>query len=235
MDKDLAKFEKNIGVKFKKKNLLNTVFVHRSYLNENKNYPLPHNERLEFLGDAVLELVVTDYLYKNLDKPEGEMTNLRAALVKGDMLSEIAVKLGMGKMMLLSRGEMKTGGRERKVLLANAFEALVGAIYLDQGIVVAKKFIEKNLLIRLDEIVKKGLYVDSKTVLQEVSQDQEGITPTYEVLKESGPDHDKTFEIGVFINGDRIGRGKGSSKQEAQQNAAQDGLDNWESLKDKNK
>lgn len=227
MKKDLTNFEKKIGIRFKNKKILQTVFIHRSYLNENKNYALPHNERLEFLGDAVLEFIVTDYLYKKFDNSEGEMTNWRAALVKGDMLSKIANNFGMGELMLLSHGEAKTGGRERKVLLANAFEALVGAIYLDQGIESARKFISKHLISHLEEIIEKGLYQDAKSVLQEKSQNELGITPTYEVLEESGPDHAKKFIVGVYLGEKLIGKGKGSSKQQAQQEAAKEGLDNW--------
>lgn len=227
MKKKLTEFQKIIGVKFKDKKLLQTVFIHRSYLNENRNYSLPHNERLEFLGDAVLEFIVTDYLYKKFNNPEGEMTNWRAALVRGEMLYIIANKFKMGELMLLSRGEAKTGGRERKVLLANAFEALIGAIYLDQKIEVARKFITKNLISHLDEIIKKGLYQDAKSVLQEKSQDELALTPTYEVLEESGPDHAKKFVVGVHIGDKLLGKGEGSSKQEAQQEAAEEGLKNW--------
>lgn len=228
---DLANFQKKIKIKFKDQNLLQTVFIHRSYLNENKNYALPQNERLEFLGDAVLEFIVTDYLYKKFDNPEGEMTNWRAALVRGEMLSKIANELKMGDLMMLSRGEAKTGGRERKVLLANAFEALIGAIYLDRGIATAKKFIDKNLISHLDEIIKKGLYQDAKSVLQEKSQDELGITPTYEVLEESGPDHAKRFVVGVHLGDKLIGKGEGFSKQQAQQKAAKKGLADFDKLK----
>lgn len=228
MEKKLEAFQKIIGVKFKDKKLLQTIFIHRSYLNENKNYSLPHNERLEFLGDAVLEFIVTDYLYKKFNNPEGEMTNWRAALVRGEMLYVIANKFKMGNFMLLSHGEAKTGGRERKVLLANAFEALIGAVYLDQGIEVTRKFITKNLISHLDEIIKKGLYQDAKSVLQEKSQDELGITPTYEVLEESGPDHAKKFIVGVHIGDKLLGKGEGSSKQEAQQEAAKAALEAYQ-------
>jgi ribonuclease-3 len=226
---ELTDFQKKIGVKFKKSDILKTVFVHRSYLNENKDYKLPHNERLEFLGDAVLEFVVTDHLYKNYPNPEGEMTNWRAALVKGETLSTIATNLGMGELMLLSHGEAKTGGRDRKVLLANAFEALIGAIYLDSGIAVVKKFIDKNLIVLFKKIIEKGLYIDAKSTLQELAQDKLGITPTYEVVSEVGPDHAKEFVIGVYIGDDLIGKGKGPSKQSAQQEAAKKGLKKWNS------
>ncbi|MBU2595231.1 ribonuclease III [Patescibacteria group bacterium] len=225
MKNKFNQFEKKIGISFKNKKLLETVFIHRSYLNENKNYSLPHNERLEFLGDAVLELIVTDYLYKKFDNPEGEMTNWRAALVRGEMLFKIANQFKIGDLMMLSHGEAKTGGRERKVLLANAFEALIGAIYLDQGIKPAQKFINKNLISHLDEIIEKGLYQDAKSVLQEKAQDELGITPTYEVLEESGPDHVKKFVVGVHLGEKLLGKGNGSSKQEAQQEAAKAALD----------
>lgn len=227
-EKKLSQFEKKIKIKFKNRDLLGTVFVHRSYLNENKSYHLPHNERLEFLGDAVLEFVVTDYLYKKYDSPEGEMTNWRAALVKGEMISQVAIDFGMGELMLLSKGEAKTGGRERRLLLANAFEALVGAIYLDQGIDEAEKFIKKNLITHLPIIIEKGLYQDAKSVLQERAQDEMGITPTYEVIEESGPDHAKKFKVGVYLGEKIFGEGEGSSKQIAQQNAAKKGLKDWE-------
>src|SRR3990167_5519860 len=228
MKNRFGQFEKKIGIDFKDKKLLETVFIHRSYLNENKNYPLPHNERLEFLGDAVLELIVTDYLYEKFDNPEGEMTNWRAALVRGEMLSKIADQFKIGDLMMLSHGEAKSGGPERKMLLANAFESLIGAIYLDQGIKVVREFITCNLISNLDEIIKKGLYQDAKSVLQEKSQDELGITPTYEVIKESGPDHAKKFEVGVNMGEELIGRGKGNSKQQAQQEAAKDALKNYQ-------
>ena len=227
MEKKFTKIEKTIKIKFKNKDLLQQAFVHRSYLNEHPDFPLEHNERLEFLGDAVLELIVTDYLYKNFNDPEGEMTNWRAALVRGEMLSKVAFKFGMGELMMLSHGEAKTGGRDRKVLLANAFEALIGAIYLDQGIKTTTKFINHNLIIHLKKIIKDGSYQDAKSVLQEKSQDELGITPTYEVLEESGPDHAKKFVVGVHLGEKLLGQGKGNSKQEAQQEAAKDGLDNW--------
>lgn len=225
---NLSKFEKRIGLKFKNKKLLGQVFVHRSYINEHPDFELDHNERLEFLGDAVLELIATEYLYRHYDRPEGELTNWRSALVKGPMLSKIAHQLGMNDLMYLSRGEERSAGKARDLILANAFEALIGAIYLDQGYKKTQKFIEKHLLVHLEEILAKELYLDAKSHLQEIIQEQEKITPRYEVLSESGPDHAKQFTIGVYINNEMIGKGFGASKQAAEQSAAEDALKKWE-------
>lgn len=224
IDTEISKFESKIDVKFKNKELLKQVFVHRSYINENPKFGLNHNERLEFLGDAVLELIVTEYLYKNYPNPEGELTNWRSALVKGQMLSKIADSLKINDYLYLSRGEEKSTGKSRQIILANSFEALIGAIYLDQGYDTASAFIHKFLIIHLNEILEKELYRDSKSRLQELSQEKNGITPEYRVLTESGPDHDKSFEIGVFLGNDQAGKGTGSSKQEAEQHAAHDAL-----------
>lgn len=224
---DLSTFERKIGIKFKNKNLLQQAFVHRSYLNEHPDFPLSHNERLEFLGDAVLELAVTEYLYKNYPNPEGELTAFRSALVKGKRLSFIARKLGIEELLLLSRGEQKSTGKARDLILANAFEALIGAIYLDKGYPIVKKFLEKNLIIYLPEILEKKLYLDAKSYFQELAQEKTGITPVYKVLSESGPDHAKVFEVGVYLNEQLVGKGKGYSKQEAQQNAAEEALKEW--------
>jgi len=220
----LNELQKTIKIKFKDKNLLKTVFIHRSYLNENPNLKLPHNERLEFLGDAVLELAVTEYLYKKYKKPEGVLTNWRAALVCGKMLSWVAKKIGIGKLMKLSRGEEKSGGKERDMIMANTFEALIGAIYLDQGYPACQKFIKKQLITSLPKIIKRKLYIDAKSALQEKTQEEMRLTPTYEVLEESGPDHAKHFKIGVFLENKQIGKGEGASKQSAQQEAAKDAL-----------
>lgn len=220
MEKDLSVFEKKIGIKFNDSNLLKQVFVHRSYLNEAGNFELNHNERLEFLGDAVLELVVTENLYKTYPNPEGELTNWRSALVRGEMLAAIAGEIDMGEYLFLSRGEAKSGGRARQIILANAFEALLGAIYLDNGFDEVKKFIEKSLIIKLPEILEKQLYIDAKSKLQEVVQEKENITPIYKVLSDSGPDHSKIFNVGVFIGERMAGDGSGNSKQAAEQSAA---------------
>lgn len=223
----LSDFERIIGVVFKDKNLLRQVFVHRSYLNENAGFDLDHNERLEFLGDAVLELIVTEYLYKNYPNPEGELTNWRSALVKGEMLASIAGTIGMGDYLFLSKGEQKSGGRSRQIILANTFEALIGAIYLDQGMGVATEFVNKYIIVKLNDILENRLYIDAKSRLQELIQEKEGFTPTYKVIGESGPDHDKRFNVGVFINDRMIGDGDGSSKQSAEQSAAAKALENY--------
>lgn len=218
-------FEKRIGIIFKSKDLLNRVFVHRSYLNENKGEKLESNERLEFLGDAVLELVVTGYLYNNYPNPEGDLTNFRSALVKGVTLSSIAAKLDMDKELKLSRGEKKNFTKSRKLLLANTFEALVGAIYLDLGFTVAQKFIVKYLLPEFQTILAKALFKDSRSSFQEWAQENLSQTPEYRVLEESGPDHNKEFEVGVYVLGKLYGKGKGSSKQLACQQASQRAMD----------
>ncbi len=224
MEKDFSKVEKIIEVEFRNKDLLRQAFVHKSYLNENKNFELKDNERLEFLGDAVLELVVTEYLYNNYPNPEGELTNWRSALVKGQTLSEVADNLSFNDYLFLSRGEAKGNGRARQIILANVFEAVIGAIYKDQGYEAAKKFINKNILDRLEKVLKEELHVDPKSRFQEITQEKLGVTPRYEVLEESGPDHDKYFLVGVFLNGKIYGKGSGSSKQQAAIEAAQDAL-----------
>lgn len=222
---DLAK---KIGVKFKNIQLLEQAVTHRSYLNEHRNYKLEHNERLEFLGDAVLELVVTEYLYKKFpDHPEGEMTNWRASLVNGEMLAKIARKLEVENYLMMSRGEAKDTGRARQYLLANATEAIIGAIYLDQGKDGYKKsreFIERSVITELPEIIEKKLYLDPKSRFQEEAQDKVGITPSYRVISESGPDHDKKFVVGVYLDEELVAKGEGRSKQEAQRQAAEKGL-----------
>lgn len=217
-----------LGIKFNDINLLQQALTHRSYLNEHRDYKLDHNERLEFLGDAVLELVVTEYLYENYPNPEGELTNWRAALVNGEMLSKISKRLGVEEFLLMSRGEAKDTGKARQYLLANAFEAITGAIYLDQkesGYNAAKDFIMKNVIVELPEIIEKKLYMDPKSRFQEQAQEKVGITPSYMVLEESGPDHDKRFVVGIYLGEELIARGEGSSKQEAQRNAALKGLE----------
>lgn len=233
-------FEEKIGYKFKDARLLEQAFTHRSYLNENRppergrsqsgstRAGAPgreHNERLEFLGDAVLELVVTEFLYtKYPQNPEGELTAYRAALVNTQSISEAATKLGMNEYLLLSRGEAKDVGRARQIILANAFEALIGAMYIDQGYEPSKKFIAEQLFHKTDEVVEKRLWQDAKSRFQEVAQEIGGITPRYEVVSQSGPDHDKRFVTGVYLASEKVAIGEGRSKQEAEQAAAENAL-----------
>mgnify|MGYP001612569947 CR=1 FL=1 len=224
MSDKFSELEFKIGFEFKDKDLLLTALTHRSYINENSDWRLNHNERMEFLGDAVLELVVTEYLYKNYPNPEGEMTNWRAALVNANMLSKITGEFDLNEYILLSRGEARDTGRARQYILANAMESLIGAIYLDQGYEPCEKFIGRFILKELPTIIEKRLYRDSKSLFQEMAQEKAGITPTYEVLKEWGPDHARNFEVGVFLEKEMAGAGQGPSKQEAQQMAAEDAL-----------
>lgn len=224
----LNKLATKLGVKFNNPDLLKMAVTHRSYLNEHRSHKLEHNERLEFLGDAVLELVVTEFLYKNYKNPEGELTNWRAALVNGEMLAKISKKMGVEEFLMMSRGEAKDTGRARQYLLANAFESITGAIYLDQGengYEEARKFIEKNVLVHLSEILEKKLYQDPKSSFQEEAQDKAGITPSYRVMSESGPDHDRKFVVGVYLGDELVAQGEGQSKQEAQRMAAEKGLE----------
>jgi len=226
---DFSKFEKKIGIKFKNKNLLKQAFTHRSYINENSSGPagrlLGHNERLEFLGDAVLELVITEYLFSKYPKRnEGELTSFRAALVNADMLFKVAQSLSMEDFLLLSRGEARDVGRARQYILANTFEALVGAIYFDQGYDKVFSFLKKNLFPKLKEVIEKKLLIDAKSLFQERAQEFENITPNYKVVSESGPDHAKHFIIGVYLNSEMIAKGEGASKQEAEQSAARHAL-----------
>lgn len=223
--KEFDLLEKKLGLKFKNKNLLTQAFVHRSYLNENPGLGLEQNERLEFLGDAVLELIITEHLYKEYpNKAEGEMTNWRAALVNAKMLTLVAEELGFNDFLLLSRGETKELGKARQYILANTFEAFIGAVYLDLGYVAAEKFIKKYLFTRLPNIIENKLYKDAKSHFQEEAQDRIGITPIYKVIKEWGPDHKKRFTVGVFLDNDLIAEGQGYSKQEAEEEAAKEAL-----------
>ena len=220
--KDFAILEKKLAVKFKNKDLLQQAFTHRSYLNENSEFKLAHNERLEFLGDAVIELIVTEHLYKDYpEKAEGDLTNWRAALVNAKMLTSVAEELGFNDFLLLSRGESKELGKARAYILANAFEAFIGALYLDSGIKPCDEFIKKHLLKRLAEIIKDGSYKDAKSKFQEEAQERVSITPNYKVIKESGPDHEKSFVVGVYLGEEIIAEGKGSSKREAEEAAAE--------------
>lgn len=223
--KEFNLFEKKLGFKFKDKNLLTQAFVHRSYLNENPKLGLDQNERLEFLGDAVIELIVTEFLFKKYpEKEEGELTNWRAALVNAKMLSLVAEEMGLNDFLLLSRGETKELGKARQYILANTFEALVGAMYLDLGYKTADKFIKNYLLKKLPDIIQNKLYKDAKSYFQEQAQEKTGITPAYKVIKEWGPDHKKNFKVGVFLNEDLVAEGQGYSKQEAEEEAAKAAL-----------
>jgi ribonuclease-3 len=224
---DLNQLEEEINIKFKDRNLLQSSLTHRSYLNENRSWPLAHNERLEFLGDAVLELVTTEYLYRNFPNPEGELTNLRSALVNYKMLSEIAASIHLDKYIMLSKGEAKDLGRARQVILANAIEALIGAIYLDAGFAVSEQFVNKFVISELAKIVSGGKVLDPKSKFQELTQEKIGVTPHYKVLAEWGPDHNKQFEVGVFVQERQVAKGQGSSKQEAEISAAENGLKAW--------
>ncbi|MEQ1500337.1 MAG: ribonuclease III [Parcubacteria group bacterium] len=222
---DLSGFQKKTGLEFKDVGLLTQAFVHRSYINENKSSGISHNERLEFLGDAVLELVITDFLYKKYtDKAEGELTAYRSALVNADTCAGIAMKLGMGDYLMLSKGESKDTGRARQYILANALEALIGAIYLDQGLEKANEFIENNFTPMIDKIISDGSHVDSKSLFQEKAQEFDGITPSYKTIKETGPDHGKKFTVGVYVGKELVATGEGDSKQDAEQKAARAAL-----------
>jgi len=223
--KDFSKLEKRLNLEFKNKELLAQAFVHRSFLNENPKLKLSNNERLEFLGDAILEQVVTEYLFQAYPKkPEGELTSLRASLVNAKMLAKTAGDLGLNDFLLLSQGEIKETGKARQYILANTHEALIGALYLDQGLKVCKDFIEKHLIKELPRIIEQGLFRDAKSTFQEEAQERVGITPNYKVLKEWGPDHAKHFVIGVFLGKDLVAEGEGSSKQEGEEGAAKEGL-----------
>lgn len=216
--------EKKIGTKFRDRKLLDTVFIHRSYVNETHNRNVTHNERLEFLGDAVLELVVTEFLYKNYDHPEGELTNWRSALVRGENLAKIASDLELGKYLYLSKGEEKSGGRHKNYLLANTLEALIGAIYLDRNYNSAKKFITSFVIKYLEPIIAAKLHVDAKSLFQEIAQEKLTITPKYNLISEIGPDHQKIFRMGAFLEEKLIATGEGNSKQKAELQAAENAL-----------
>jgi ribonuclease-3 len=223
---DLTTFEQEIGITFTDKQLLRQAFTHRSYINENPGVGTGHNERLEFLGDAVLELVITDYLYKKYpDTPEGELTAYRAALVNTNSISDAARELGMNEYLLLSKGEAKEHGKSRAYILANTFEACIGAVYLDQGYRHAEEFIAGALFGKIESIVKKGTWRDAKSAVQEKAQETVGVTPSYRVLREVGPDHDKVFTVGIYFGEEQIATGNGKSKQEAETDAARAALE----------
>jgi len=222
---ELQKLQILLNVQFTDTSVLLSAITHRSYLNEHREASWEHNERLEFLGDAVLELVVTDYLYKKYpDKPEGELTAVRAALVNTVSLSTTSEKMGLNEYLLMSKGEAKDIGRARQYILANAFEACIGAIYLDQGYDAAKDFIASRLFVKTDDIVSNRLWQDAKSRFQELAQEQVSVTPTYETIAQVGPDHERVFTVGVFLKKELVAEGKGCSKQEAEQKAAEQAI-----------
>ncbi len=224
-EKNFKELEKKIGIKFNNPDHLVQALVHRSYLNENRDFALGHNERLEFLGDAVLELAVTEFLFENYLNPEGELTNWRAALVNAKMCAQVANEIDFEKYLFLSHGESKDAGtKAREYILANALEAVIGSIYIDQGWDMAKQFVTRWVITKLPEVLEMGLWMDPKSRFQETAQELIGLTPTYKVLEESGPDHDKRFVIGVYLDKEQIAQGEGTSKQEAQVDAAEKAL-----------
>lgn len=223
--------EKELKVNFKNLSLLHGALIHRSYLNEVRTTGIEHNERLEFLGDAVLELIATEFLFEEYpNRPEGELTSFRAALVRTESLAETATKLNYGQYIYMSKGEEKTGGRERPYILANTFEAVLGAIFLDQGIETCREFVRNNLLCKTKQIVEQRLDVDAKSKFQEIAQELLKETPTYKLLTEEGPDHDKIFTMSAMVGEMDFGTGSGASKQEAEQEAASNALKNWKSM-----
>lgn len=222
----LEDLEKTLGVTFQNKDTLRQALVHRSYLNEHPDFHLGQNERLEFLGDAVLELVVTEYLYEQYENPEGELTNWRAALVNAELLSEICAGLGVEDHLYLSKGEAKDkNSKARKYILANAMESIIGAIYLDHGWEASKEFIMRTVVSHLPRILEHQLHIDPKSRFQEAAQERMGVTPSYKVMSETGPDHAKQFEIGVYLGKELVAKGEGTSKHEAQVSAAQAAID----------
>ncbi len=225
---DVPKISKILELDFSDLELLTTAFTHRSYLNEHPEYKNPSNERLEFLGDAVLQFLSSEYLYNTYpSSQEGSLTNYRAALVCTPSLAEEAKRLGYGEFLFLSNGEEASGGRSREYILANTFEAVLGAIYLQHGIEKSRVFLTKNLFYKVKNIVDNNKYKDYKSLFQEMAQEKVGATPIYKVMEEWGPDHEKMFKIGLFINEKQYGLGEGSSKQKAEQTAAKNALDNW--------
>lgn len=228
---DLTKLQKRLGIDFKNEGLLKQAMVHRSYLNEHPDFNIGHNERLEFLGDAVLEIIVTEFLYLNFtNTPEGDLTNWRASLVNAKMLYEVATEIGIESCLYLSKGETKDKDKKsRQFILANAVEALIGAIYLDQGLATAKRFVLKNVVSKLDDILENQSYLDPKSRFQEKAQEMQGVTPNYQIIDEEGPDHAKIFTVGLYLGEKLVITGQGSSKQEAQVDAAAKGLKkmNW--------
>lgn len=224
-EKKFKELEEKIGITFIHKDYLVQAMVHRSYLNEHRDFPLDQNERLEFLGDAVLELIVTEHLFERYANPEGELTNWRAALVNAKMCAAVANEIGLEKYLFLSHGEAKDAGtKAREFIIANALEALIGAMYMDRGWDMTKQFVTRWIITKLPEVLDLGLWMDPKSRFQESAQELLGITPTYKVLKEEGPDHDRHFIIGVYLDKEKIAEGVGSSKQEGQVDAAEHAL-----------
>lgn len=225
----LESLEEKLGINFQNKDLLLNAFIHRSYLNENPRFHLQSNERLEFLGDACLELAVSEHLFRTYpENPEGDLTNYRSAIVNTQSLADCARQLDLGAYLLLSRGEAASNGRNSQYLLANTFEALLGAIYLEFGYQKVTEVVHNYVTIKLEHIIQNKLYKDAKSKLQELSQEVLNVTPHYEVLEEWGPDHQKTFKVGVFLGKKQVGAGEGSSKQKAEIEAAQTALEDWE-------
>lgn len=228
---DIKKLAKILKISIKDGNLFLCAFTHRSYLNEHPSYENPSNERLEFLGDAVLQLLSSEYLYESYpEKPEGDLTNYRSAIVNTHSLSQEAKRLEYGSLLLLSKGEESTGGREREYILANTFEAVLGALYLQDGLATCREFVKRELFHKVEDIVKNNLYKDAKSQFQELAQEKTGFTPSYEVLDSWGADHEKTFRVGVYLNNELYGEGEGPSKQKAEQEAAIEALDKLERL-----
>lgn len=229
MNKDFKGIEEKLGIHFKSGALLKEALTHRSYLNEHPDWPVSHNERLEYLGDAVIELITTDFLFKKFpERQEGELTSFRAALVNYQMMGKVAREITLDAYLYLSKGEAKDSGKAREVILANAFEALIGAVYLDAGYEKTKDFVERVLVSHLQEVIEEGLYQDPKSLLQEIVQEKLKLTPTYRVLTETGPDHQKKFTVGVFFGDTLSAEGEGTSKQEAESNAARQALASFE-------
>ena len=222
----VSKLNEELNYSLSDNDLFQTAFTHRSYLNEHPKYELPSNERLEFLGDAVLQFLSSKYLYQKFSQlPEGDLTNLRASIVKTSSLAEEARKLGFGKYLLLSKGEEATGGRDREYLLANTFESFLGALYLEKGVEACSDFLNQNLFYKVEETIEKNTYKDSKTKFQEKIQEIKKSTPSYKILDSWGSEHEKSFKVGAFVNGELFSEGTGSSKQKAEQDAATKGLD----------
>lgn len=222
----ISQLENILGVHFQDKKLIKSALTHRSYLNEHPECSWSHNERLEFLGDAVLELVISEYLYKNVLKSEGEMTAIRAAIVKAESLAEVSKRLGLEKFLYLSKGEKNDTGKAKNYILANALEAVIGAIFIDKGLAAARRFIQEKIISMLKDFLKGKGIKDPKSRFQELSQEKFSITPTYKAIKEWGPEHQKNFLIGAYLQDKLVSKGQGSSKQEAEENAAKKALKN---------